>query len=53
MEDGSKGPWSDFIKIPQNSTVEEPQYAYFDCPDGYRWSHYERFDENKEFIAWE
>ena len=53
VEKGLKETWSDFIKIPQNGTVEEPQYAYFDCPDGYRWNHYERFDENKELIEWE
>lgn len=42
--------WSDFIEIPQNGTVDEPQYFVLDCPDGYRWNNYERFDENKEPI---
>ena len=52
LEDGSRGTWSDFIKIPQNGTVEKPEYVLFDCPDGYRWSRYEKFDENKELIEW-
>lgn len=52
LEDGSRGTWSDFIKIPQNGTVDKPEYVLFDCPDGYRWSRYERFDENKELIEW-
>ena len=53
LEDNSTGPWSDFIKIPQNGTRENPQCVLFDCPDGYRWSHYKRFDKNKEPIEWE
>lgn len=52
-EDNSRGTWSDFIEIPQDGTIENPKCVLFDCPDGYRWSHYERFDENKEPIEWE
>lgn len=48
LEDSTRGKWSDFIKIPQNGTVDKPECVLFDCPDGYRWNHYERFDENKE-----
>lgn len=53
MDDDSKCGWSDYIKIPQNGTYENPQYVVFDCPDGYRWRNYKRFDKNKEFIEWE
>lgn len=42
--------WSDFIEIPQDGTIENPRYFVLDCPDGYRWSSYERFDENKNSI---
>ena len=49
-EDGLERYWSDFIEIPQGATVDNPKYFILDCPDGYRWSNYERFDENKEVI---
>ncbi|MBR2953960.1 MAG: hypothetical protein IKC45_06215 [Clostridia bacterium] len=52
-EEGLDEYWSDFIKIPQNGTVDKPEYVLFDCPDGYRWNKYERYDENKELIEWE
>lgn len=52
-EDNSRGTWSDFIEIPQDGTIENPKCVLFDCPDGYRWSKYKRFDENKEPIEWE
>ena len=52
-EDNSRGTWSDFIEIPQDGTIENPKCVLFDCPDGYRWSHYKRYDENKEPIEWE
>ena len=52
-EDNSRGTWSDFIEIPQDGTIENPKCVLFDCPDGYRWSAYKRFDENKELIEWE
>lgn len=47
-EDGLEEYWSDFIEIPQDATIDEPKYFILDCPDGYRWSNYERFDENKD-----
>lgn len=49
-EDNSRGTWSDFIEIPQDGTMKNPKCVLFDCPDGYRWSKYKRFDENKEVI---
>lgn len=52
-EEGLDEYWSDFIKIPQNGTIDKPEYVLFDCPDGYRWNKYERYDENKELIEWE
>ena len=52
-EDNSRGTWSDFIEIPQDGTMKNPKCVLFDCPDGYRWSHYKRYDENKEPIEWE
>lgn len=49
--DGKLEPyWSDFIEYPQNGTYEEPVTIYVECPDGYCWSTFERFDENKEPI---
>lgn len=47
-EDGLEKYWSDFIEIPQNGTIDNPQYFILDCPDGYRWSNYKRYDENKD-----
>lgn len=49
-KDGLNRYWSDFIEIPQNATIDDPKYFILDCPDGYRWNNYERFDENKELI---
>ena len=49
-EDGLERYWSDFIEIPQGATINNPKYFILDCPDGYRWSNYERFDENKNSI---
>ena len=49
-EDGFERYWSDFIEIPQGATTDNPKYFILDCPDGYRWSNYERFDENKNSI---
>ena len=49
-EDGLERYWSDFMEIPQDATVDNPKYFILDCPDGYRWSNYERFDDNKEPI---
>lgn len=49
-EEGLEEYWSDFIKVPQDGTIEKPQYILFDCPDGYRWNFYGRFDKNKNSI---
>lgn len=49
-EDGLEKYWSDFIEIPQDATIDNPKHFILDCPDGYRWSNYERFNENKELI---
>ena len=49
-EDGLEEYWSDFIEIPQDATIDGPKYFILDCPNGYRWNNYERFDENKEVI---
>lgn len=49
-EDGLEEYWSDFIEIPQDATIDDPKYFILDCPDGYRWNSYKRFDENKEVI---
>lgn len=48
VEGGLEEYWSDFIEIPQDATIDEPKYFILDCPDGYRWNNYERFDENKD-----
>ena len=53
IESGLEPYWSDFIEFPQNGTYEEPVVIFIDCPDGYHWSTYEEFDENKEPIEWE
>ena len=42
--------WSDFFEIPQNATYDNPQYIIIDSPDGYNYSNYEEFNENKEPI---
>lgn len=42
--------WSDYIEIPQNGTTDNPKWLLIECPDGYEWNKYERFDENKEVI---
>lgn len=39
--------WSDFIAYPQNGTYEKPVAIFMKCPDGYYWSNYEIYDENK------
>lgn len=44
--------WSDFIEIPQDATIDNPKYFVLDCPDGYRWSYYKTYDENKEPIEY-
>ena len=50
VEDGLEEYWSDFIEIPQDATIDEPKFFILDCPEGYRWNNYERFDENKNSI---
>lgn len=50
VEDGLEEFWSDFIEIPQDATIDDPKFFILDCPDGYRWNNYERFDENKNSI---
>lgn len=50
VDDGLEEYWSDYIEIPQDATIDSPKYFIIDCPDGYRWNNYERFDENKELI---
>lgn len=50
VEDGLEEYWSDFIKIPQDATIDDPKFFILDCPDGYRWNNFERFDENKNSI---
>lgn len=52
-ENGLNEFWSDFIEIPQDATIDDPKYFILDCPEGYRWNYYERFDENKEPIELE
>lgn len=42
--------WSDYIEIPQDGTKDNPKWLLIECPDGYEWNKYERFDENKEVI---
>lgn len=42
--------WSDFIEIPQNATADNPKWILIECPDGYEWNKFEKFDENKEPI---
>ena len=42
--------WSDFFEIPQNATYDNPQYIIIDSPNGYNYSRYEEFNENKEPI---
>lgn len=42
--------WSDFIEYPQYGTYENPVIIHINCPDGYHWSHYETYDENKKLI---
>ncbi len=49
-ENGLNEFWSDFIEIPQDATINDPKYFILDCPEGYRWNYYERFDENKNPI---
>lgn len=42
--------WSEYIEIPQNGTTDNPKWLLIECPDGYKWDNYKRFDENKEVI---
>lgn len=49
---GLKAYWSDYVEYPQNGTYENPATLIIDVPDGYYWSHSERFDENKDVIEW-
>lgn len=50
-DSGLKPYWSDFVEYPQNGTYENPATVVVDIPDGYHWSYYKRFDENKELIV--
>lgn len=50
VDEGLEEYWSDYIEMPQDATVDEPKCFILDCPDGYRWNNYERFDENKNSI---
>lgn len=52
-EDNIEEYYSDYIELCQSGTIETPECVVFDCPDGYRWNNYERYDENKELIEWE
>ncbi len=49
-ESGLEAYWSDFKPIPQNGTYDNPVVVLDNTPDGYTWSNYEKFDENKEPI---
>ena len=40
--------WSDFIEIPQYGTYENPVIIYVQSPEGYTWSTFQTYDENKE-----
>ncbi len=40
--------WSDFIKIPQYGTYENPVILYDQAPEGYKWNTFQSYDENKE-----
>ena len=50
LDNDVKPYWSDYIEIPQNGTIDNPKWLLIECPDGYQWNNYERFDENKEVI---
>ncbi len=49
-DSGLKPYWSDFIEYPQNGTYDKPVSVLVDLPEGYHWSLFERFNENKELI---
>ncbi len=40
--------WSDFIAVPKGATYENPITILETSPDGYTWSVFETYDENKE-----
>ncbi len=42
--------WSDFVTIPQNATYEQPIVILDRAPEGYKWSIFEEYDDNKNLI---
>ncbi len=44
--------WSDFMPIPQNATYETPIVMVEYTPEGYEWSEFMSFDENKKEIVY-